>query len=170
MCFVQMKVFSRKASLAAACLCFISLGCNNQDAWHATTSPVKGSVRINGQVPKGAQVTFYPTSGSVDVRESKPWAIVDENGDYRLRTYEKGDGSPAGEYRATVIWRVDPSVQGSPDQLGGVFEKPEDSQWVFTIDENVTELPVIEITDAKLVQPKPKARNAAPSPFDETNL
>ncbi|TWU16943.1 hypothetical protein [Allorhodopirellula heiligendammensis] len=163
----QLTPPSVKSLLSLACLCVFSVGCGNHEHWHVDTSPVHGTVRINGEIPKGAQVTFYPTGGAVDVRESKPWGMVDETGTYELRTYEKGDGSPAGEYRATIIWRENPSVLGSPDQLGGAFEAPSDSEWIFTIDEDVTELPPIEITDAKIIKPTTRSRSRNPSPFDE---
>ncbi|TWT73228.1 hypothetical protein [Allorhodopirellula solitaria] len=163
----QQRTVRTGVLVAVAGLCVLSAGCGGGERWHTETSPVQGTVRINGQIPKGAQVTLHPTGGAVDVRESKPWGIVDENGVYVLRTYEKGDGSPTGEFQATVIWRVDPSVLGSPDQLGGAFENPADSEWMFTIDEDVTELPPIEIEDAKITKAKARSRNRAPTPFDD---
>lgn len=155
------------ATVTVALLCLSAAGCGNSEHWHTETNPIQGSIRINGQIPQGALVTLYPTGDAVDVRESKPWGIVDETGVYQLRTYAKGDGAPEGEFRATVVWREDPSVQGSPDQLGGAFEDPTQSQWTFTIDPEQQELPPIEITDAKLSKPKSNRRTSVPSPFED---
>ena len=149
-----------------ALLSMLAAGCGSDDAWHAETVPVQGKIRINGQVPEGAFVTLHPTGEAVDVRESKPWGVVGDDGIYELRTYDKGDGAPLGEYRATVVWRENPSIPGSPDMLAGAYDDPQESQWTFTIEQGQTELPPLEITGAKVSESQP-SRRRKPAPFEE---
>ena len=148
-----------------AVLCLLTVGCGGDDAWHAETQPVQGEISVNGMPPLGAFVTLHPTGEAFDIRESKPWGVVGADGTYVLRTYEKGDGAPVGEYVATVEWREDPSVPGSPDLLAGAYTDPAKSDWKVTIEEGQTALPRIEITGAKVAGPQ-KRRSGRPSPFD----
>ena len=145
-------------------LCLTAIGCGGAD-WHAETQPVKGTITINGENPEGAIVTLHPTADAVDVRKSKPWGLVGADGSYTIRTYDKGDGAPIGEYRATVAWLDDPTVPNSVDLLAGAYADPDQSQWTFTIEEGQAELPPIEIVGAKVIK-SPKRVRRKPSPFD----
>lgn len=71
-----------------------------------TTYPVKGSVVIGKEPPKGAFVVFHPVSGSAT--GPYPAGYVTKFGGYSLTTYELGDGAPAGDYRVTIEWRQPP--------------------------------------------------------------
>ena len=134
----------------ALLLSLAALGCSNDEQWHAATQPVQGEISINGEIPSGAIVTLYPASEAVDIRESKPWGVVGDDGTYKLRTYNKGDGAPLGEYDVTFVWRENPSVPGSPDLLAGAYDEPAESQWKFTVESGQTQLPPIELTGAKV--------------------
>src|SRR5262245_9309643 len=65
--------------------------------------PASGQV-VAGKDKKpatGAMVMFHPVhedGGPI----YKPVAYVDEQGQYQLTTYTKGDGAPAGEYVVTL--------------------------------------------------------------------
>ncbi|WP_164102087.1 hypothetical protein [Candidatus Laterigemmans baculatus] len=157
----------RCSGLSLACL--LLAGCGGDDAWHAETQPVQGKITINGQPPAGAVVTLYPTGAEFDVRESKPWGVVGPDGIYQLRTYEKGDGAPRGEYDVTIVWRENPSIPGSPDMLSGAYDEPTESQWSVTIEEDQTELPPIEVTGAKVAE-NPRRQMQRPSPFEEPEV
>ena len=147
-----------------ALVCLTAIGCGGAD-WQAETQPVKGTITINGEHPEGAIVTLHPTADAVDVRKSKPWGLVEPDGSYTLRTYDKGDGAPLGDYRVTVAWLDNPNVPNSIDLLGGAYADPDQSQWTFTIEKGRTELPPIEIAGARVIE-SPQRMRRKPSPFE----
>lgn len=150
--------------LLGAAVCGACLGCGED--WQAQTYPAHGRIAINGEPPVGAVVELHSTGEQPDVRNSRPWAVVQEDGSYILSTYERDDGAPPGEYAVTIRWPPDVSQPSLADRLGGAYSKAERSKWSVRISEEENEIPPIEITEAK-VQPKDKAlppRNAPPGP------
>ena len=131
--------------------CFLT-GCG--DDWHAETHPATGTVSVNGEPASGAVVTLYPVNQKVDVRNSRPYAIANEQGNFTLKTYEAGDGAPVGEYDVTITWPVDVTKMelAMTDQLDGQFDRPEESQWKVNISEGDNVIPSIDITGVKLKQ------------------
>jgi hypothetical protein len=146
----------------AACAAMLSLmillcvGCGGED-WQAQTHPAFGMISINGQSPAGAIVELHATGEQSDVRNSRPWAVVREDGSYSLTTYQTDDGAPAGDYAVVVRWPPDVSRPSLADRLSGAYADPQKSRWKVTVAEGDNELPVIEITEAR-VQAKDKAR------------
>lgn len=151
---------------AVVLLCGWSLGCSSQPAWQSDTQPIQGTLSINGEPAQGAIVTLHPQGEAIDIRKSKPWGVVDETGTYQLRTYDKGDGAPTGTYKVTFVWQDNPSVMGSPDQLRGAYNNPANSQWTFTVADDTTELPPLDVTGAKVTKTAPR-KSRKPSPFDD---
>lgn len=165
---MRLGLCSRRAACVGAGLLAATLtagGCGGED-WKAAAYPARGELIVNGQPAAGAFVTLYPVDKPVDVRESRPWGMVGDDGVYRLRTYEPGDGAPAGEYRVGIVWRFDPKAQAETDRLGFAYAKPEKNPWRVTIQKGDNELPRIELTDVKL-RTAPPRRPARPSPLDE---
>jgi hypothetical protein len=105
---------------------------------------------INGQPPAGALVQFHAAGEKPDVRNSRPWGVVQDDGTYRLSTYEQGDGAPAGEYVLTITWPWDVSKPSFEDRLNHVYASPERSKWRLTVSEGDNELPLVEIAGAKV--------------------
>jgi hypothetical protein len=98
---VSLKVISRP--LAAVICCVLAGLCSACGASHKPVYPVHGEVRVNGQAPVHAQVGFFPVNDAgPDV--VRPIGQVDEQGQFTLTSYAKGDGAPEGEYRVTVAW------------------------------------------------------------------
>ena len=143
------------AAAAAACA-----GCG--DDWQAETHPARGRVTVNGQPPAGAIVELHSAGGKPDVRNSRPWAVVGDDGSYTLTTYEKGDGAPAGSYKVVVRWPPDVSQPSLADRLGGAFSTPQRSRWTVTVAEGENELPPIEITGAKVLSKEELSRRGGP--------
>lgn len=140
------------------------LGCGED--WQAQTYPAQGRITVNGAPPTGAVVELHTAGAAVDVQNSRPWAIVQEDGSYTLTTYEPGDGAPAGQYTVVIRWPPDASQPSLADRLGGAYSNPKRSQWTVTVREEENELPPIAITDAK-VRSKEQAigpRRAPPGP------
>lgn len=142
--------------------CAACLGCGED--WKAETYPATGKVTINGEPPEGAVVTLYPADEKVDKRNSRPWGIVQEDGTFTLKTYENGDGAPAGEYDVTLKWPWDVSTPSGAmtDRLGGRFSRPEQSQWTVTIEEGENELEPIELSGVQVKNRRRTSPGQAP--------
>lgn len=131
--------------IAIACL-----GCGGED-WQAETYPAHGRVTINGEPAGGAVVELHSTGEEPDARNSRPWAIVQEDGSYTLSTYEKGDGAPVGDYVVTLRWPPQASEPTLADRLGGAYSNASRSERKVAITEGDNDLPPIEITGAKVL-------------------
>jgi hypothetical protein len=156
------RIHSRAVAGLVACL--TCLGCS--DNWQAETHPASGRVSINGEPPTGALVQLYPVGEKVDVRNSRPWGKVGDDGAFSLSTYETADGAPAGEYSFTIVWPVDPSVPAPTDRLQFKYSQPERSKWPVTIQAGENVLPLVEITGAKVLSKNQASapRQAPPGP------
>ena len=133
-----------------------AVGC--QPSWQAATHPVAGSLMVNGQPASGAVVTLYPVGEKVDTRNSKPWGVVDAAGEFRLQTYVKEDGAPAGEYMLTVKWPwdVNDMSQALSDRLGGRLALPDKSEIQVQVIAGDNQLEPIAIDGVRLAT-KPAA-------------
>jgi len=97
-----------------------SLGCGGggsdkfKDARPKTT-PVSGTITMDGAPVEGATVTLHPTQGG-----SAATGVTDSSGHYSLMTFEKGDGAVPAEYKVSVR-KLAPSTAGpqpGPDDPG----------------------------------------------------
>ncbi|QEG01944.1 hypothetical protein Mal15_60250 [Stieleria maiorica] len=138
-------------------------GCADE-AWQADTYPAHGTITVNGEPPEGAVVELVASGRSQpDVRNSRPWALVEADGTFALSTYEIGDGAPAGEYDVLIRWPPDASKPSFADRLSGAYSTAEKSPWTFTVKQEENTLPAIEITGAK-VQSEERARPPRQAP------
>lgn len=140
-----MKHPARSISALAIFIAATCSGCD--DGWKASTYPATGSLLINGEPAENALVQLISDGTEVDVRNSRPWAIVQPDGSFILSTYARGDGAPAGDYRVIITWPPNPHVMSRADRLGHRFDEPDESQWRVTINEenNVLEPIRLEI-------------------------
>ncbi|MFM7035303.1 MAG: hypothetical protein ACKOYJ_09035 [Planctomycetia bacterium] len=65
--------------------------------------PVRGSLVFGKTVPVGARIVLTPQEGGWPY-DSFPTATVGKDGSFRVSTFGKEDGAPAGTYVATVQW------------------------------------------------------------------
>lgn len=145
----------RRFPLLALAACLVCTGCGSED-WQAETHPAHGRVTVNGEPPAGAVIELHATGEAADVRNSRPWAIVEADGSYTLSTYEAADGAPAGNYAVTIKWPPDVSQPSLADRLNYAYVHPDRSQWNVTVTEGENELPPIEIVGARIL-PKDQA-------------
>jgi hypothetical protein len=104
--------------------------------------PVHGKVVGKDNKPAaGAKVIFHPSPADTS-EPLKPVGECDENGEFTLTTYTKGDGAPAGDYVITIIWLPPVSQLKSPfdpakgrDLLDGRYASPERSRHHFKVEE-----------------------------------
>lgn len=78
-----------------AALCFLLAGCSGSG--RPATAPVRGQVTYHGQPVAGATVVFL-CPGAPRLAVGK----TDEQGNYRLTTYEPDDGAAIGTHVVTV--------------------------------------------------------------------
>jgi hypothetical protein len=102
---------------------------------------------VNGQLVDGggkplpsATVVFHPVADpGPDV--PKPRGTTDENGSFRLTTYDGNDGAPEGEYLITVERWITPSAdQGPVNKVAAKYAKPETSGLKATVAARPTDL------------------------------
>jgi hypothetical protein len=91
----------RFVALAATAL--FAAGCGDAGPERVPVFPAEGKVIWNGQPVAGAFIVFHPTSVTPDALSAR--AQTDKDGQFKLSTYDTGDGAPVGEYTATVEWR-----------------------------------------------------------------
>ena len=114
--------------------------------------PVTGKVTVNGQPAAGAEVVFY---GATDDLTGKgtvaPYGIADENGAFELRSYEPGDGAPAGKFKVTIYWPeeippgVDEEMYEPQDRLNNRYSDPNTTELTVEVPEGGGELPPFEL-------------------------
>jgi hypothetical protein len=118
--------------LTASLALWACIGCGSEN-WQAETVPVNGTLRINGQPALGAIIELHAASTPADVRNSRAWGVVADDGRFSLTTYKRGDGAPAGTYNVTVRWPTDAKQPMLDDRLGGQFASPQRAPWQATI-------------------------------------
>lgn len=92
--------------------------------------PVSGQVLIDGAPAVRAVVTLHPSSPYADGKMYVGQTFTDDNGQFKMTTFNYGDGVPVGDYTVTIMaeW-VSKNGQdvGVKDLLGGVYATPEKS-------------------------------------------
>jgi hypothetical protein len=112
--------------------------------------PATGKVMFKGQPAAGAVVTLVPVSpAGADVPASR--GVAGEDGTFRLTTFARDDGAPAGEYRVTVRWpskAADPEAAPGPfgaDRLNGRYADPNRSGLRAAVAPGATDLAPLEL-------------------------
>jgi hypothetical protein len=113
-------------------------GCGEAGKSWEKVYAVSGVVTHKGRPVKDAELTFFALDP--DVPESvRPWAKSSENGEFTLSTYDRGDGAPAGKYKATVVHH---QIVVSAGAMG---TKPNDLPKKYANREGETKLPTFEL-------------------------
>lgn len=102
----------RRVSFVLLCMVAMSVvmvgGCSKRRGNRPQTFPVKGVVTMAGAPLAGATVMFNPVaqggSGAI--------ALTDDQGRYKLTTFDAGDGAVAGEYRVAFVKTIFPKQEG----------------------------------------------------------
>lgn len=109
--------------------------------------PVRGKVYFRGQPAAGAQVVF-PPAGQETYLGPRPSGVVDEQGNFVLRTDPYGEGAPAGEYHVLISW-YPPNTreQENPrNRLPAKYCDPTQPLLKATVQTEATELPPFQLT------------------------
>jgi hypothetical protein len=136
---------------SALLVLLLALGVTSCSNGHKPVYPVHGQVVDSGDKPAvGALIVFHPMGvRKDDVVTPRPVAQVDETGAFRLTSYTKGDGAPAGEYAVTIMWpapRKNPLEPQGPDQLKGAYNDPSAPKIRFRVEEQPdNQVPLIKL-------------------------
>ncbi len=129
-------------------------GCNGR-GYEAATYPTSGSILINGAAPVGLLVYFRPMEKPVDNGDSIPWAIVKEDGNFRVTTYyEFADGCPPGEFAVTLYWPDEKDGLNPKDRLKDRFRSLESPAATVMIERGENILPQIALNGVELLPAK----------------
>ena len=135
-------------------------GCGPPDEVRPELHPAQGTLTINGRPAEGALLVFHPADGRpFDSRGTRPTATVDADGAFELKTYQTGDGAPAGDYRVAVLWLADPDSDSPWDKLGGRFADPEAADLRVSVEPGHALLDPIRLEGVP-VTPRRSAANA----------
>lgn len=105
--------------LVAACV--ILVGCGSGEKPRPKCYPVSGTLHYNGQVPTGAVVTLWLEDAPPDGKTPKPSGVIRTDGSFKVRTYDKEDGAPLGNYALTVVWESDGQSPAGRDSFAGRY-------------------------------------------------
>jgi hypothetical protein len=158
----------RIVAAAMASMLLILAGCG--DGGRLPLYPATGTVLVDGRPARGVEVRLHPVDRVGDLDAPRPFASSGEDGGFRLGTYLKGDGAPAGRYKVTLFWSDrPPRSDPGDDLLGGRYADPARSALEVTISEGDNRLGPFEVQKAPKGPRRPRARpdmdglDAAPS-------
>ena len=86
--------------------------------------PVEGRVTYNGEPLAGVDVAFHPADPKNDT-SYPPHATTDDQGNFKLMTYVKDDGAPAGEFKVAVAFDVQSADDGADQTTRLAFQVPD---------------------------------------------
>lgn len=84
--------------LAIVCFSIVVAGCGARNERQRTLVRVSGTVTLNGEPVSGALVVYSPVTDGHPAAQG----TTDENGTYRLTTFDTNDGVPPGKYKILV--------------------------------------------------------------------
>lgn len=126
-------------------------GCGGEEPFRKTTSPVTGKVTVDGAAPGSViQVQCNSVTGLDAEHPTASSTETDEEGNFKISTYNAGDGVPAGEYTLTFAWQEFNLLSrqySGPDKLNDRYSDPATSQIRITVkDGEPLDLGVIALT------------------------
>lgn len=97
------------AAVGSALLCLLSASCQQHvnaptPQNPKTTTPVHGTVTVDGEPGWGVRVTLNPTAGMDAANPTVSYGEADRDGKFQISTYGGNDGAPPGEYMLTFQW------------------------------------------------------------------
>jgi hypothetical protein len=132
--------------LAAVALTLPSCGSSRKPVY-----PVTGHLYLKHKPVAGATVIFHPVKAD-PTEVAKPAGRVEDDGTFKLTTYDKGDGAPEGDYVVTVEWRAPkrtPLEQHPGDRLRGRYSDPKTSTLRVRVDRQTADLQPIDLATAR---------------------
>lgn len=151
------RPLARLCALGAGLL--VVAGCSGRGG--APLYPASGRVLVDGRPAAGVEVRLHPADRPDDLDATVPFAATDGDGEFHLGTKTRGDGAPAGRYRATLTWPDGPpGPSPRQDRLGGRY-RDSNSGAEVTIAAGANAIPPLEARTAPRPARKPPPSKAA---------
>ncbi|MBX3439216.1 MAG: hypothetical protein KF861_17125 [Planctomycetaceae bacterium] len=148
------QIFSPRSSSAAAALCgsFLTLmmaGCGGSapPPWE-TVYPATGVVTYRGKPVANADIVLFPQDETFP-DTVRPRAKSTEDGTFSVWTWQRGDGAPAGNYKATIVHNeivISNGAMGAkPNDLPRKYSQPDTTDLIVRIDPESNQIPPLEL-------------------------
>ena len=132
--------------------------------------PVRGTVYINGSPASDVNVMFTRTEPIEGFSTPlSPSGVTDDDGTFRLMSFDPDDGAPEGDYQVTIIYpmnRFNKNLSGI-DRLKGKFANPKSSGVTAKIEPKVNNLAPFDLKAE--VMPLPQNTGTAGKPAYKKN-
>jgi hypothetical protein len=129
-------------------LLLVAAGCGSKHPDRLAVFPVSGQVTWNGQPLPNAFVVLHP-KGAHDLRAVTARGQTDQSGNFRVTTYEAGDGAPVGDYAVTVAYHQLVATGGGyepgPNVLPSKYAAPETTELTAHVAEGPNQLPPLTL-------------------------
>ena len=103
----------KKSHLLIGVFCGLAIGCDNTTR---EVAPVYGIVTVDSKPLFQGRVLFAPVAKGDDMNPGKPaMGKIQEDGKYRLTTYQENDGAIIGEHWVTIINSEEDLPDGVPE-------------------------------------------------------
>ena len=123
-------------------------GCGSKHTDRLAVFPVEGQVKVNGQPLANAFIVLHP-KGSNDPRLLAARGQTDQNGNFKVTTYEAGDGAAVGEYAVTIehhpLINQGGSYEPGPNVLPPKLASPGTTNVTVRVAASVNTLPPIDV-------------------------
>lgn len=137
------------AAVSTLLLTATLVGCGGGGEERLPVHPVQGQILLQGKPLANALVAFHPKSATGAAKFSAR-GQTDEQGTFRVTTYDTNDGAPAGEYAVTVqyyeLLNKGGSFEPGPNVLAYKLSKPDTTDITVKVAEGANELKPIEVT------------------------
>jgi hypothetical protein len=115
--------------------------------------PVTGKLLMDGQPMTRATIIFHPIKEwPKGTATSRPRAVVDKDGTFKVSTYANADGAPAGDYKVTISWKGEgkglsgEQLDDEPEKAPEIFQEPKRSKIRVKIKEGDNTLPTWDLS------------------------
>jgi hypothetical protein len=147
-----MKLLNRPRWLSVVAL--VTVGCSDEIAGRLSVYPVSGKVLYKGKPLEGAEVVLVAAAAPAGATAPPaPTGTTGADGSFKLTTYEKDDGAPAGKYQVKILTTPPPSADAGilvkrekvVDVLKGKYLDPSKTGLAAVVEEKPTELPPFQL-------------------------
>jgi len=144
---IHRQLLGKAAAVGGLLFVVAASGCGIRNPWE-TVYPASGKVTFKGKPVANAEIALFPEDSAAP-DTVRPRAKTTDDGAFAVWTYERGDGAPAGRYKATIVHHevvvTNGAVGAKPNNLPKKYATPQTTDLVLEIAQGQSELPTIEL-------------------------